>query len=187
MFSKAYECNYVSYIIALIRILILSYNPLVNFITDVLSYEFKMKLCTFFIFSRLSEVLSYFYTRNLSDLAEWLNVICWAYVTQVYLPKIMKSALEQNKEDFIQIYHDNVQTATSMGCVFLTVSGTFWRQFWFLYCKQFSLVLTHLEGFSAWDIRKHRKWLSINIHAQNRSPYSSHSFRQILSECVSKV
>ena len=34
-------------------------------------------------------------------------------------------------------------------------------------------ALTHLEGFSAWDIRKHRKWLPVNIHAQNRSPYTS--------------
>ena len=59
---------------------------------------------------------------------------------------------------FHQIHQDNVQTATSMGCIFLTVSGTFWRQFWFLCCKEFSHVLTHLEGFSAWDIRKHRNY-----------------------------
>jgi len=70
MFTKAYECNYISYIITLGRILILSYNQLLRFITELLSYEFKMKLYTFFIFSKLSEVLSYFYTRNLNDLAE---------------------------------------------------------------------------------------------------------------------
>jgi len=70
MFKKAYECNYISYFITLRRILILSYNPLLRFITDLLSYEFKMQLYTFFIFSKLSEVLSYFCTRNLNNLAE---------------------------------------------------------------------------------------------------------------------
>jgi len=44
MFKKAYECNYISYLIAFRRILILSYNPLLRFITDLLSYEFKMQL-----------------------------------------------------------------------------------------------------------------------------------------------
>jgi len=68
--QQAYESNYILYFIALRRILIISHNPLLRFITEFISYEFKMQLYIFFIFSKLSEVLSYFYTRNLNNLAE---------------------------------------------------------------------------------------------------------------------
>ena len=65
--GPAYPVTGVLYIITLRCILILSYNPLLRFTTDPLSYEFKMNLYTFFVFSG---VLSHFFTKNLYDLAE---------------------------------------------------------------------------------------------------------------------